>query len=262
MDNQTKLKLHFQRFEFKYQIPIDLVEGMIPEFLKYMEWDSYAKDLTGNSYVVSSLYYDTAGAGCYYQNLNGERMRKKLRIRFYDPALKAQTPVFLEIKRKYDMVSVKDRLILPYQNCGQLLRENEKLNLTFSGHDRDTLNEFLWLKFNNGLLAQNMVIYDRKPLISKLDPNFRVTIDYNLRTYLADWLDDKKDGILVNPDQAILEVKFNNSLPFWFYRLIRKFNLDRRPFSKYCRSLEACRPGLNNNFAEIYQSQLGILNHI
>lgn len=36
MKNKTsdnkKIKFHFQRFEFKYQLPIHTIEGMIPEF--------------------------------------------------------------------------------------------------------------------------------------------------------------------------------------------------------------------------------------
>jgi len=255
---QPKLKLHFQRFEFKYQAPLDLVEGIIPELLKYMEWDSYAKDLPGKNYVVSSLYYDSAGFGCYYQKIDGDRTRKKLRIRFYDSDLKPQTSVFLEIKRKYDNVVVKDRLKLTNIQAYDLLNNNKKLNFDFSQHDQETLNEFLWFKVFNGMMPQNMVIYNRKPLISKVDPNFRVTLDYNLRTYLSNWINNSKEGKLVNPGVVIIEVKFNNVLPFWFHSIIQRYNLDKRPFSKYCNSLEVCYPDLAGSVTEIYQSNLDL----
>lgn len=255
MDDK-KFKLHFQRFEFKYQAPLNLIEGLIPDFLKYMAWDPYARDLPNKSYAVSSLYFDSVGLGCYFQNLNGDRVRKKLRIRFYDSFLKPETPVFLEIKRKYDMVSIKDRLTLANSDCFDLLQGKRNFGLSFSGHNLETLDEFLWLKYYNGMVPQNMVIYDRKPLISKVDPNFRVTIDYNIRTYSASWLSDKKNRLSVNPGQAVLEVKFNNILPFWFHQLILKHNLERRPFSKYCRSLEVCRPELVGGVKELYSLQL------
>jgi len=107
------------------------------------------------------------------------------------------------------------------------------------------------------MIAQNLVIYKRKPLISKVDPNFRVTLDYNLKTYLADWINNKKEGLAVNSDKVIIEVKFNNVLPFWFHQIIQRYNLDRQPFSKYCSCLEVCRPGLvADSLAEVYQSQL------
>ncbi len=255
----AQIKLHFQRFEFKYQFPENIIDGLIPELLKYMEWDPYAKDLPGKFYTVSSLYYDSIGLGCYYQKIAGERTRKKLRIRFYDPAIKPETPVFLEIKRKYVTVVVKDRLTFSHQDCFNLLKENKKLNLPLSQHDKETLDEFLWLKIYNSMVPQNLVIYSRKPLISKVDPNFRLTFDYNIRTYLADWITEKKAVCLVNPGMAIMEVKFNNILPFWFQQIIQRYNLQQRPFSKYCSSLEVCKPALTNNYlAEAYQSELGL----
>jgi hypothetical protein len=249
--NNQKIKFHFQRFEFKYQLPLDLVEGMVPELLKYMDWDHYAKNLPDNSYRVASLYYDSVGLGCYYDKINGQKTRKKLRIRFYDQILKPDTKVFLEIKRKYDTVVIKDRLILTHRDCKELLQENKKVNLPNDNSLKDTLDEFLWLRSYNGMVPQIMVLYERKPLVSKIDPNFRVTIDYNIRAYLADWLSDKNDGKLVNPGLAVLEVKFNNVLPFWFLRIIQRYNLQTQPFSKFSNSMEVCRPELAHRFVEM-----------
>lgn len=255
----AKIKLHFQRFEFKYQFPKNIIEVLLPTLLKYMEWDPYVKDLPDKFYTVSSLYYDSVGLDCYYQKLAGDRTRKKLRIRFYDSQLKPQTLVFLEIKRKYDTVIVKDRLTFSYQDCLSLLKENKKLNLPLSKHDKDTLDEFIWTKIYNSMVPQNLVVYKRKPLISKVDPNFRVTIDYDLRTYLADWIDERKGGKLVRPAIAVMEVKFNNVLPFWFHQLIQRYNLEQQPFSKYCNSLEVCKPTLlGGSLSEIHQLELGL----
>ncbi|OGY50240.1 MAG: hypothetical protein A3J65_04385 [Candidatus Buchananbacteria bacterium RIFCSPHIGHO2_02_FULL_45_11b] len=256
-NNQIKLKLHFQRFEFKYQVPLRLAAGIIPEFLKYMEWDPFAKNLPDKSYAVQSLYYDSAGLGCYYQKISGEKNRKKIRIRFYNDDLKSETPVFLEIKRKFDAVVVKDRLPLNYKQCDDLLRNNKTIDLPADENRQATINEFLWLKNYNGMMPQNLVIYKRKPLISKIDPNFRVTVDYDLKTCLAEWLDSKRELKPVCPEVAVIEIKFNNILPFWFHQIIRRYNLEQKPFSKYCHSLEVCRPEIaHKNLAEIYQPQL------
>src|SRR3989338_2842020 len=180
---KNNLKLHFQRFEFKYQLPVETIEGMLPQLLKYMEFDPYAAKLPNRAYTVASLYYDSAGLDCYYQKVAGLRIRKKLRIRFYDFNLRPDTPVFLEIKRKYDNVVVKDRLALTYRECDELIKANKKLAKPLSEHDQDTLNEFLWIKLFNGMMPQSMVLYDRQPLMSKIDPQFRVPIDSNVRTF-------------------------------------------------------------------------------
>jgi hypothetical protein len=259
MLDEKKLKLHFQRFEMKYQFPQSRAEGIIPELLKYMEWDPYARNLPEKFYVVSSLYYDSAGLGCYYQKIAGERTRKKLRVRFYDPTLGPNTPVFAEIKRRYDTVIIKDRLVFRHQDCYDLLVNNFRPNLSLSEHDQDTLNEFLWLKLYNGMMPQVLVSYKRKPLISQVDPNFRVTFDYDIKAQPVNWLTEKGQEVPVNPGVVIMEVKFNNILPFWFHRIIKRYNLEQKPFSKYCNALETCRPMLaSENFSEVFQQQLGL----
>jgi len=255
----TKIKLHFQRFEFKYQLPLEIVEGMIPEFLKYMKVDPYAQGLEDNAYTVSSLYYDSVGLDCYYQKLAGLRTRKKLRVRFYEKNLMPESKIFLEIKKKYDTVVVKDRLTMSYQNYNDLLKSYKYQSLALNKDEKDVLQEFLWLKIYNRMIPQNMVIYKRKPFVSKVDGNFRVTIDYDLKTFMANNPHDTGKERYVNTKLVVLEVKFNNVLPFWFENIIKRYNLEQRPFSKYANCLELCKPGLiGKRMLEVYQNGYGI----
>lgn len=246
-----KFKLHFQRFEMKYQIPLPLIDGLIPEFLKYMDFDQHAEGEPDHAYRVHSLYYDSAGLDCYYQKLAGVKVRKKLRIRFYDADLKPETIVFLEIKRKYDMVVIKDRFALTYKDCDNLLRFNKMPQHFLVDNDKkEALNEFLWLKTYNGMVPQIMVSYQRKALMSKVDSDFRVTLDFGIKTHPADWVTDQKRYLPVFPGTAILEVKFNNVMPAWFHQIIQRYNLTQQPFSKYAYSLETCKPQLVNAISE------------
>lgn len=244
-ESKSKVKLHFQRFEFKYQVPFDVVEGIIPELRKYMDFDPYAEKFSDNSYDVASVYYDSTGFGCYYDKVAGLRTRKKLRVRFYEPTLRPETQVFLEIKKKYDTVVIKDRLTMTFDQCQRLLEKGEWDGLSVSADERETLNEFISLKLRNGMMPQNLVVYRRKPFISKIDPGFRVTIDYNVRTTPVSMITASDSLKSVTPHIAILEVKFNNVLPFWFHQIIQRYNLNQRPFSKYCQSLEVCYPELS-----------------
>ena len=246
-----KFKLHFQRFEMKYQIPMHLIDGLMPELLKYMEFDQYTKSWPDHAYEVHSLYYDSAGLDCYYQKLAGVKIRKKLRIRFYNLDLNQETTVFLEIKKKFDTIVIKDRFALTYQDCYQLLNYNKIPEHFLADNDKkESLNEFLWLKSYNSMRPQNIVSYKRKALISKIDPDFRVTFDYDIKTYPAEWLTNRKNPLAVNPGGAILEVKFNNVMPAWFHQIIQRYNLEQRPFSKYCSALEVCQPQLVNAVSE------------
>jgi len=242
LDNK-KIKLHFQRFEFKYVFPKRLIEGILPALLKYMEFDPFARQLPEQSYTVASLYFDSSGYGAYQEKIAGLRSRKKLRIRYYGQRLEKDDPVFLEIKRKYDAVVVKDRLKLSQKECYDFINNNLKIALP-SGHDRDTLEEFLWIREHNCMTPQVLVVYRRKPLVSRIDSSFRLTLDYDLFSHRAYWLNAYDEANLVLPDLAVLEVKFNNLLPLWFQRIIQNFGLQYQPFSKYCIGLEHSIPAL------------------
>ena len=244
MEN-LKPKFHFQRFEFKYQVPQKVVAAIIPDLLKYMDVDPYAQQLPGNSYLVSSLYYDTIGLAAYYEKIDGLRVRKKLRLRFYGEELLSTTPVFLEIKRKYDAVVVKDRLALDLQTCYAVLHGAMNIRASLAPHLRETLDEFLWLQQVNCMMPQVLIQYWRRPFVSKIDPGVRVTIDTDIRASRADWLGTTlQDPREVQPGWSILEIKYLNILPAWFEQIIRQYNLIYLPLSKYCSSQEMCQPQL------------------
>lgn len=241
--NDKQLKFHFERFEFKYQLPLHLVEGIIPKLLKYMDWDPFTESLPERAYTVSSIYFDSSGLDCYYQKLAGIRNRKKIRVRFYDSHLSDDTPTFLEIKRKYDAVIVKDRVVVPFKDCYNIIYDN-MIVVGKMDREKEVLEEFISTIRRNGMTPQIFIEYKRKPFISKIDPQFRVTIDYEIKTSKIYSLEKPVDNIRVTNGTAILEVKFNNSMPKWFHNFLQQYNLINTPYSKYCKSIEASVPSI------------------
>lgn len=236
------IKLKFRRFEFKYRLPSFVADKIMNELLNYMEWDSYVVNQPDKSYQVSSLYFDTAGFDCYHEKLAGVKDRKKLRFRTYLNKFQPATPVFLEIKRKSDMIILKDRLVSNYHSCTDFINTGQFNSVnSLSTQEQKLLKEFLWLKNYNCLLPKLMVIYRRKPLIGRLDPGFRVTLDSQIRAYPANQLFFSQKAIEVFPRRTVMELKYNNTVPYWFHQIIQKYQLNREPFSKYCQSLEAAR---------------------
>jgi len=240
--NNLPPQLKFRRFEFKYQLPLFLIDRIISDLLNYMEWDPFVVDRDDKSYQVSSLYFDSAGLGCYHEKLAGIKKRKKFRLRTYATVLKPSTKVFIEIKRKDDMAILKDRLAIDYQSHFSFLTNGyPDLSINqMSAQEKGVLKEFLWTKSYNCLTPKIMVIYKRQPLIGRLDHRFRITFDSHLQAYPANQLSfsDRKTEIF--PNQMVMELKYNNIIPSWFHRLIQKYRLDRMPFSKYCHSLAGC----------------------
>lgn len=235
-------KMHFQRFEFKYLVPRDRVEGIIPVFLNYMDIDDFAKNSQENSYIVASLYFDSYTYMSYYEKLAGVRSRKKLRLRYYNSL--RESDIFLEIKRKHDMVIVKDRVRLSHDAAKNLIEGGEKPASSLSEFENKIFDEFLFTKNYYSMVPQNMVYYRRMPFYSKINPRFRVTIDYDIRTFPAESIFDVRKSEKVYPDFAVLEVKYDGTLPEWFQKIIQRYSLERTAFSKYCNSLEVCAPEL------------------
>lgn len=237
------INLHFQRFEFKYLLPVELADILIPKLLKYMEWDPYVAEIPTKQYQVASLYYDSAGLACYYEKLAGVEKRKKLRLRVYDQKLQPDSKIYMEIKRRDDAIILKDRVVASHHDClGALVKgDYVKFKNSRPEDEQKFLDEFFWTKEHNCLMPKIMVVYQRAPLVGKIDKRFRVTFDSDLKTYPADWIELKEDGRPVNPDSVILEVKFNNILPAWFHHIIKDYQLERISYSKYAMSIEACQ---------------------
>jgi len=236
------LQLRFRRFEFKYQVPKIMADKILEDLLNYMEWDPYAVEQPDKSYQVSSLYLDSTGFSCYYEKLAGVKRRKKLRLRTYATVFEPTTKIFLEIKGKDDMVILKDRMVIDYQTVSDWLANGQSNLLTnqLSVQDEEFLKNFLWLKNYNCLLPKIMVVYKRQPLISRLDHKFRITFDSQIRAYPANQLYFSEQKTEILSDSLIMELKYNNTIPNWFHWIIQKYQLDRRPYSKYCQSIAGC----------------------
>src|SRR5258706_15464149 len=102
-----KDKLQASRWEQKYMISEE-VALQIREFVRsYLELDENGVGKPNYSYPVHSLYLDSDELRFYWNTINGDKNRFKLRLRFYND--NADTPVFFEIKRRMNNCILKQR---------------------------------------------------------------------------------------------------------------------------------------------------------
>jgi len=241
-----KINLHFQRFEFKYYLPKNKADKLIPALLNHMNWDPYIAASDKDYYQVNSLYFDSPGHGCFWDKEAGVRDRKKLRYRFYND-LMAASPVFLEIKRKRDALVIKARINLTASECNNEL-DKTLYRIKKGNPDNDFLSELIWFKRRNLMKPKLFVRYKRKALVGKLDPKFRITFDYDIQTQSSNSIKpNSKKWKDIYPAGAVLELKYNNILPSWFHKIIQKFNLERIAYSKYCNALRQLVPWLDDH---------------
>ena len=103
-----KQRLHFRRFELKYILPNSIADVIISSLKDNMVKDNHV--VIDDYYSVNSIYLDSPNLKCFEEKLAGINERKKYRLRWYSEYTPSKTSPFLEIKRKYESVIVKDRL--------------------------------------------------------------------------------------------------------------------------------------------------------
>ncbi len=244
MSNIQEPKLTFKRYEFKYHLNRFDANRLAFDLLKNnMVWDPFVENKEEKDYTVASLYFDSPAYKCYHEKISGLKNRYKLRLRIYDDFLKDGQAVFLEIKRKTDMVILKDRVVLTFEKFNKIFKEGglDFSSLIFSKRDQEVLEEFFYKKLAFSMSPAVFVKYKRKPLVGAFNDRFRITFDSEIKSAEGiGWL-GKRDNLLeVARGLTIMEVKFDNTLPRWFLKIIQKYELDRRPFSKYCSAVETC----------------------
>ena len=86
-----------QRYEFKYFLSKDFANEIINHANKFMILDKFADTGLEKKYLVRSIYFEDDFNSNFEEKINGYRIRKKFRLRFYNEDLD-KGPIFLETK--------------------------------------------------------------------------------------------------------------------------------------------------------------------
>lgn len=213
----------FNRVEKKYLLTPKKFQKLWEELMQYMIVDEYGL------HTICNVYYDTENNELIRNSIEKPVYKEKLRLRSYGIPEKNDN-VFLEIKKKYDGIVNKRRIILPLNEAEKYLNHKEKIE-----QDSQIFHEIDYFTNHYDLMPKLFLAYERVALFGKEDNEFRVTFDRNIRS--RDWnlsLDKGDSGILLLEDGTILmEVKICNSVPMWFARLLSKYQIFNTSFSKY-----------------------------
>lgn len=229
----------FNRFELKYVADRRLVEDFRSQLAAKLDRDAHGVD---GFYPIWSRYYDTRDLRFYWEKIDGERFRRKLRIRHYGTpdALTDATPVWVEIKQRVSRVTQKRRVRLPYAEALRLCEGREPA--TWEAADRPVIDEVLVLTGRLQLRPVTVVGYVREAYLGRGEESgLRVTIDSRVRGRDRD-LDLRLAGehrFIVQPHLSVVEIKVNERVPYWLTELVARNNLGITRISKYCQSVQA-----------------------
>ena len=219
-----------ERCEYKYILDAPTRAALEDEVRAALPPDIYSG---GRAYTISSVYFDDPRRRLYYQTLDREPYRYKLRLRVYGEA-ESDRDSFFEIKSKHMGRSEKRRLRLP-------LAANERLWLDGVTPDnllpesRKLAGDIIGLIHRDDLAPSAVVSYERLAFAGSGDERLRVTFDSALRIRTDDLdLTHGSGGRRVMPDDmTVLEIKSGRNLPLTITRLIGKYGLKNVSYSKY-----------------------------
>ena len=220
------------RHELKYSISYSEYIAMRKRLRNIMISDPHT-DSTG-LYQIRSIYFDNSDDKALREKIDGIQKREKFRIRYYNDDFSFIT---LEKKMKINDLCLKYDARIAESECRKILEGD----LEFMKDSPYELVKELYAKMRyQRLVPRVLVSYVREPYIYKAG-NVRVTFDSKIRTSLYNrefLIKDVKDiSATDNPEDMILEVKYDAFLPSVIQDLIQVNNMTRQAFSKYgvCR---------------------------
>lgn len=227
----------FSRKEQKYLITRRQYEQLIEEIGPRMRSDKNGID---GKYSVTSLYFDNAEKGIYFETKNKLKYRQKLRLRVYDDA-DLNSTAFFEVKQKHKKVVNKRRMLLPLHEAYRYLREDGFAGLqNYETSNPQVMKEIDYFRKFYRLEPEMVVSYSRHALHGVTDPELRITFDFDLRCRKDDLrIEDGPHGQhFIDPDLVVLEVKVDHSVPLWLARILQELGCEQRSASKFCTSME------------------------
>jgi SPX domain protein involved in polyphosphate accumulation len=209
--------------------------------------DKYADE--GGTYRIRSLYFDTSRLDLFWANDREQKDRFKVRARTYPGK---DSPTFLEVKRRFQDVIVKSRGAVPAAGWQELLVRGRPSALAqLSPGPRKAAERFLGVFHRHHLRPTLLVDYDREAYESTLDTYARLTFDRKIVCQRRETLDleapavqrwrpvDHPAPTRTQEPVCVLELKFERRPPAWMVALVRRLDLVRFSFSKYCYGVTA-----------------------
>ncbi|MCY3000590.1 MAG: polyphosphate polymerase domain-containing protein [Planctomycetota bacterium] len=224
----------FNRFELKYLTTVDEARRLTAALGEFATPDPYSGEL---GYAIHSQYWDSPDLRFFWEKLDGQKYRRKLRLRRYATGDTA----FVEIKQRIDRTVQKRRVRMTVAEVLALFGKGEIEPNRESEASDPVLKEALVLCREHRLAPRVAISYRRHAWFARFEPDLRVTVDTRLQ-YDTSELDlarpFEQGHWLLPPELAVLELKYNQRVPTWLLSLVRQHRLELVRFSKYCAAAD------------------------
>lgn len=217
------------RREEKYALSIQEALCYADRFSALLQPDHFSRN---GSYAVRSLYFDTADDKDFFDKLNEQNLRRKVRLRIYSPS---DTTAKLELKQKENIYQKKRSLSIKRADAHALINGNFSVLLKYSS---PFSAEMFSIMTEECYRPKSIVEYQRRAFMAK-ENNIRITFDSQICATESNF-DLFSPNLPLSPildsSKTILEVKYDQFMLGYISDIISQ--IDRRSYSssKYCLS--------------------------
>ena len=234
---------NFKRYELKYLLSDEQLHLMQEAMQGRMQPDRFF------SSTVRSLYFDTDSCQLIRHSLEHPVYKEKLRLRSYGRA-EADSPVFVELKKKYQSVVYKRRIALPLGEAEDWIRGGalpDTASRFTPGALPDTASRFTpgeqqilheieyFINFYQTLAPAALITCDRTAYTGIEQPDLRITFDTDVLARTHDMsLGGEIYGTGLLPEgKTLMEIKTGGGMPLWLTDALTRGRIYRQTFSKY-----------------------------
>lgn len=183
-------------------------------------------------YRIRSLYFDSVNNCDYHSKMDGEEVRKKIRLRIYNTNTDT---VKLEIKRKLNISQIKETTTISREDAIKLINKEYSVLLKYDNQTAQSAYNIMTIEQYQPVV---LVDYNRRAYIHT-ENNIRVTLDSDIRSNEFNF-DIFSEDVLMSPIvdyyNALLEVKFDGELFCWISQALTDLDTTNQSLSKYCSS--------------------------
>ncbi len=214
----------FKRYELKYMLTAEQKQRIVDAMAEHMALDKYGRT------IIRNIYFDTDNFRLIRRSIDKPAYKEKLRIRSYTKT-SADSPVFVELKKKYKSVVYKRRLSMPEAKAFSWVAGSDTIG------EKTQISEEIeyFLTYYKDLKPQVFLSYEREAYYALDGSDFRVTFDDNILCRQDDLsLEAEIGGTPILEDGMVLmEIKCSGGIPLWMTEVLSKEHIYKTSFSKY-----------------------------
>ena len=213
----------FKRWELKYLLSTAQKEKLLAAMAPHMALDNYGKT------TIRNVYFDTSNYRLIRNSIEKPVYKEKLRLRSYR-RVEADSPVFVELKKKYNGIVYKRRLELPEQEATAWIAGYRQPPPGQIGAEIEYFR-----KFYRDLRPTVFLSYDREAYFCRAGGDFRVTFDDHIQCRQEGLsLEREIGGCSILPEDTVLmEIKTSGGIPLWMTQALTREGIYKTSFSKY-----------------------------